>query len=243
MRRILTILSFPVALLLGMATVSAYEAHAINVTANVSNALNVSATAGTELGTPGDPANPLRWRTIPIDISLSNSFTGQARANTVDYMICAQPKPKTHPGDPAIPFDPLFHDFLWMGGASFIEFDEAAGIFHWIGPTTLNFDNTDIPAGITPPIAGVVCPTGAVGSLTNPGDITDTISLWLDVPAFQGVYNFSVDDAFDKVRDDAADCGSRSDTQPCVILPVPPANIAGTNLGLDLVVQVTDIRP
>ena len=123
--------------------------------------------------------------------------------------------------------------FYGWGGASFLEMDPPTvdtGPFLWIGPTT----------DITPP-AGTVCPSGAADTLTNPTDPTDFIYLWLDVPAFATIYN-PADDVFDKPRNDLADCGSKTDGQPCVIMPVPPADIDGTTLGLDLVIQVTDIN-
>lgn len=231
------------------AAVSAYESHAINVTARVSNAITVSHT-DTTLGTDVSPFAPLRWEKIALVISLSNSFIGQSRVNTVNYKVCAAPKPNTY--DPALPESQSF-EFLWMGAASFIEIDPPSpdtGPFWWIGPTTLLLDNTLLFRGITPPASGVVCPAGAVDSLTHPGDDTDTIYLWEDVPTFVDTYNTSAEDAFNKPRNDLADCGDpspalteRTDNQPCVILPVPPANSdEGTQLGLDLIIQVIDIQ-
>ena len=223
---------------MGVAVVSAYEAYAINVTAQVANAVNVSATSGTTLGTSGDPASPLRWRNIPIQVSLSTSFIGQGRVSMVAYRVCAAPKPNTHPGTPNTPLSPF--EFFWMGGTSFIEMDPLelplpsppdTGPFHWIGPTT----------DITPPV-GAVCPAGAANALTNPSDLTDTVYLWLDVQAFETIYNPVVDDLFDKLRNDFAFCGLKGLGQPCVIMPVPPADTNGTTLGLDLVIQVTDIN-
>ena len=232
MRKALSALIVPlVAVALMTAAVSAFEAHTINVTAHVSKSLTVSAT-NDAIGTQGEPKTPLSWEGnfVPIGVGLSQSFLDQGRVSTVDYRVCAQAKPNTHPGDTS---DLEQFEFLWMGGSAFLEMNPPATVtdpFRWIGPST----------DITPP-TGAVCPSGATGILdsTAPADI---INLWWEPPAFA---QFFTQDETVKPRDPLAVCGTgqnvKSDTQPCVILTDPPAKSQGTKLGLDLVIQVTNI--
>ena len=107
------------------AAVSAFESHVINVEAHVSNSLTVPATS-TTIGTKDTPKTPLAWQDnfVSIEVELSQSFVAQSRVSTVDYRVCAQAKPLTHPGTVGILFDSF--DFLWMGGSAFLEIDPGA---------------------------------------------------------------------------------------------------------------------
>ena len=241
------------------AAVSAFESHVINVEAHVSNSLTVPATS-TTIGTKDTPKTPLAWQDnfVSIEVELSQSFVAQSRVSTVDYRVCAQAKPLTHPGTVGLLFDGF--DFLWMGGSAFLEIDPGAppdpnigsGPFFYIGPSAST--NANPETGITPPAGGgVECPLGAEGSLTTldllppagPDNLGDTINLWWEPPVFQEFYDpndTSPGDSSPKPRNDDADCGTRLETEPCVILTDPPAKSQGTPLGLDLVIQVTNIQ-
>ena len=243
------------------AAVSAFESHLVNVEAQVSNALTVSvtgvndATIGT-IGTEAKPKTPLSWQGnfVPIDVKLSSSFVAQGRAFTVHYQVCAQPKEATF-GDGVVnadPFDPSpppdenldGWKFLWMGGSSFIQFfDESPNTYHWIGPSASI--NGDLIAGIVPPPPeDPVCPSGAIGSLDT-NNTLDKINLWWEPPAFEEFYDTENETVKPRSAFGAV-CGAspnvRLSTQPCVILTDPPANSQGTPLGLDLVIQVTNIQ-
>lgn len=73
----------------GVAAMSAYEAHIINVTAKIENALSVS-TEPIEFGT----VFPQEYFEEGLDICLSESFLDEDRADDVHYVIRQKPKPK-----------------------------------------------------------------------------------------------------------------------------------------------------
>jgi cysteine-rich repeat protein len=89
-KRILLSLAVIAALTIGVVGMSAYEAHVINVTAHIENALTV-VTTPIAFGTVF-PQENLTDKTF--DVSLSSSFlaTGQTRLDDVDYKI--EPKVK-----------------------------------------------------------------------------------------------------------------------------------------------------
>ncbi len=75
------------AALAGVVGMSAFEAHVINVTAHIENALGVSA-YGIDYGT----VFPQEDRTGQFTVSLSDSFKEQGRVDTVAYDIVQKPK-------------------------------------------------------------------------------------------------------------------------------------------------------
>jgi len=73
----------------GAAAFSAFEAHVINVTATIENALTVPIEAeGLSYGT----VFPQEELDLPFDVRLSGSFLEQTRVDTVDYVIRQKPK-------------------------------------------------------------------------------------------------------------------------------------------------------
>ena len=77
------------ALVAGVAAISAYEAHVINVTAHIENALAVQ-TRALEFGT----VFPQEYLEKTFDISLSTSFMEEGNADDVNYVINQKPKCK-----------------------------------------------------------------------------------------------------------------------------------------------------
>jgi len=72
----------------GIAAFSAYEAHVINVTAHIENALSVT-TEAIDFGT----VFPQEYVEEDIEITLSSSFLAEDNADDVDYIIKQKPKP------------------------------------------------------------------------------------------------------------------------------------------------------
>ncbi len=72
----------------GVAAMSAFEAHVINVTAHIENALKVETTP-IQFGT----VFPQEYLTKDFKISLSDSFIGASTADDVSYVIAQKPKP------------------------------------------------------------------------------------------------------------------------------------------------------
>ena len=86
-KKLLMALVAVVAVAGGIAALSAYEAHVINVTAHIENALSVPTTPiifGTVF--------PQEMVTNDFTMGLSTSFLAQSRVNAVDYKIVQKPK-------------------------------------------------------------------------------------------------------------------------------------------------------
>ncbi len=87
-KRILLSIAVVVALAIGVVGMSAFEAHVINVTAKIENALSV-------------PVDPITFGTVfpqehlnrPLDIALSSSFIDEGRVDNVNYVIKQKIKP------------------------------------------------------------------------------------------------------------------------------------------------------
>ena len=91
-KKILISLGAIVAVVGGVAAFSAFEAHVINVTAHIENALYVNTTP-IDFGT----VFPQEYVTEEFTVQLSTSFIAEDNADDVDYIIKQKPKPK---GDP-----------------------------------------------------------------------------------------------------------------------------------------------
>ena len=209
----------------GVAGLSAFESYLLNVSVVVENSLSLP-TQSVALG--GPQVHPKEWHTFTLNVELSDSFIAQDRVNALSYQVCAQPKPGTYP-NPSVGFSSL-----WLGGAAFINVkgDKA---WHWIGDTR----------SIDPPPAGFVCP-GVTGTLNRSQSTLGIITLGFDVPVFLAL---SAPNSTNLPRPDIAVCGQGtfSDPQaardePCVEIPIPPGAETGTDLGMDLVIQVTEIN-
>lgn len=203
----------------GVAGIMAFEAHLVNVGAEVSNSLTLSISSVGLVDPTSGEAHPKEWRTASTTVGLSSSFTGQGGVTKVAYKTCAQPKPNTA--------------FLWMGGAAFFQIDGAAlDPWTWIGDTR----------SITPPTAGFICrgPDRTLDSVSTSAsfNLSDTIAIGLDVPVFQ-----DQPAPTNTNRPAGAVCGDTTLAQsvPCVTIPTAQSNLTGTNLGMDLVLQVTSI--
>ena len=87
MKKLALGLAAMVAVVAGVAAMSAFEAHVINVTAKIENALSVS-TDEINFGT----VFPQEHLKQPLDISLSESFMLEDRVDDVNYIIRQKPK-------------------------------------------------------------------------------------------------------------------------------------------------------
>jgi hypothetical protein len=199
----------------GVAAVSAFEAHAVNVKAHVENALTVEPRA-LDFGV----MFPQEWRKDKITISLSESADTEVAAGNVlavNYEIFAEDKVL----DPAVPtYYPWIGEWLWVGIDAPQITDPMDGMMY-VGPATA------IPLHAQPIGAGLT------GSL-NSGNISDLLEVAFLAPAFMPYYNALTD-----IKPDWWP------TEWAPIPENDPRNIpAGVDLGLDLKVQVTGIvRP
>jgi len=200
----------------GVAAVSAYEPHTVNVLAKVENAISVS-TNETDFGT----VFPEEWLSQHFTANLSGSFCEQERVNSVNITVWAEWKAQ----DDGTPYP-------WLGEAMYIECNGAQG---YIGA------NLTMPFGAQPALDA----SGAhMQALLDKDPATDTedqvtIHVWLDVPVFFDSYNENTD-VPDKPRADwADDLAGLLPGEPSMILPTGTPQ--GYEMGLDLKIQVVDI--
>jgi hypothetical protein len=206
----------------GVAAVSAYEAHLINVKAHVENALTVD-TVALEYGT----VFPQEWFKDHKNISLSESALGvlgtaAGNLSSVSYEIYAECKPII---DPVTGNITGYYD--WIGEWLYVGIDPTQ--------TTVDpFDETEMvrvgPKTITCGQAAQA--TGCTGNLSV-GDTVDCLAVMFLAPAFEDYYNA------------LTDVNTKPAWWPADWAPIPntdPRHIpGGVDLGLDLKVQVTGI--
>jgi hypothetical protein len=206
----------------GVAAVSAYEAHIINVKAHVENALTVDTTE-IDFGT----VFPEEWFVEERGIALSTSAVSElddaagGALVSVDYKICAEYKVMT-PGDPPVYYRWL-GDWLWVG----IDTDAPTPADQAM-PAGWELVGPEPDKGYDPQVGPAVMATctSLTGQLTaaNPDDV---LKVMLLTPVFHGYYN--------------PDTDVKPDWWPLGRWPVLQGDPEGEDLGVDLKVQVTDI--
>lgn len=210
----------------GIAAVSAYEAHLINVTAHVENALTVDTTA-IDFGT----VFPEEWLIEERDIALSDSANltlgeGAGALTSVSYEIWAEYKfDDEDPVDMLPDYDPLIDGkdyYKWLGDWLWVGIDattpSGSSMAGW----------TQVGAAPDPATAMAVA-TGLTGTLTD--DTPQTLGVMLLAPCFHGYYNEDTD-----VK---PDWWPTPDTAAWPLLD--QGLHAGCDLGIDLKIQVTGI--
>jgi hypothetical protein len=225
LRRILILGAALVAVVSSVAAVSAFESHLVNVQAHVENA--VVASGGGSIG--GATMFPEEWLTTGVTVDASDSFKNQTRVDTIDYIVCAEPKTIDSPdGDP----------FEWMGGMAYLSTD-GGSTWVWVGPT----------ADLVPPTAGFVCP-GISGQLT--GAAASVVDVGFDAPVRVENYNEDTD-VCDKPRPDTSPHNPQNAAQtgtsdgnaycqaPSVVVPNTVPAI-GEYYGMEVKIQVTGIN-
>jgi hypothetical protein len=221
MRKVILVLAAIVLVASGVAAVSAYEAHVVNVKATVENALQVS-TDNVDFGV----VFPEEWLSEHFSVNFSDSFCQQERVNAVNITVWAEWKLLSDNNTPD-PADDTYYP--WLGEALYIEFDSVYG---YIGPAI-------DPAPSAQPALDA---NGEQiqGTITKGGDPDSyTIYVWLDVPVFEEFYN-GLTDVPDKPRAEWADLAANiSCDVPSMILPLGTPQ--GIEMGVDLKIQVVDI--
>ena len=246
MKKLLLVLGALVIVFSGVAMVSAYEAHTINVKAKVENALNVP-TEEIDFGT----VFPEEWITKAFKVKHSESFCevyqgGRLQQGThvdaINYQVWVVRKPV-----PQVPLPDPYPDpvdnisgvdyYYWLGDALYI------GIFDMLEPLDI------LPAKKYPLAAGgelihvtnLTAPAPTAPVLVLSDNITkpdlgaddlhfDTIVVGLDVPVFEGYYNPTTD----------PEPKPSGLNDPTVTL-TGERNVQGIVLGADIVIQVTNI--
>ena len=250
MKKAILIFAAMLMVLSGVAAVSAYEAHIINVTAKVENAITVSPDEDWELGT----IFPQEFFTKHYTVSLSSSFLaqkwvgeeyvvgGEGRVNAVEIEFWAEEKFKSA-GTPDVYYS-WMGEFVKLGTG--ITDDMTNTATKGGSPTAgadgnVNFADTGWelvgpkPAMAAPAVKSVL--TGRVLGI-QPDGLTqlDTfaLSIGVDAPVFLPYYNYDTDVC---PKPNGLDV-------PTWQVPVDdPRNNNGLGdlMGLDIKVQVVDI--
>jgi hypothetical protein len=221
MKKAIAILAAVMVLFSGVAAVSAYEAHVVNVTAHVENAMKLTGVGfGPDYEYDFGTVFPEEWLIKPFIIRVSNSFceTDQRRVLNIDYSIYAEDKP----------------GYEWLGDALYFHVGwnyttspdgPLAANMTWVGDKTL-------------PRPVLVLSD----SLNKDFNIQDTITMALDVPVFREHYN----EYTDALANPEPDFKPSGKDVPTVIIETDesryPADMSlGVDLGVDIKFQITRI--
>ena len=210
----------------GVAAVSAYEAHIINVKAHVENALTVN-TAEIDFGTVFPEEYFMEERNISLSESalaeLGNGEEGDLE--NVNYEIFAEYK-IFEPGDPQPTYYRWLGDWLWVDMDGEMPSGDTMGDWTNVGAqpdATFANDGTEQANAPSPMAKG----TGHTGQL-NDANREDDLSVLLLTPCFHGYYNIDTD--------------IKPDWWPLGTWPLLDQDLHdGVDLGLDLKVQITSI--
>jgi hypothetical protein len=239
MKKVVLVVIALVLMVSGVAAVSAYEAHLINVRAHVENALTIT-WPGLDEEIDFGTVFPEEWLTRDFIVQHSTSFCAdnQTRVNSVEYSIFVEWKPC--PDMEFAWWDPIEQEWVegldyynWMGYFTYVGIDPVAN--------PLADDLTlvgDPPAGAPGTAAKLVMaapdPLRKIVPVLNP---SDKIVVAIDVPVFEGYWNELTDRL---VNPDGKPSGK---DLPTYVVPadMPGFDPDGMDFGLDLKVQVTDI--
>jgi len=195
----------------GVAAVSAYEAHLINVTAHVENALTVDTTA-LDFGTVFPQEQFDKKRIIELSTSALAELNDAAGGalNQVKYQVYGEWKPAPSgvtPTPSVVGSDTkIYYPWMW-----FLKVAIDATPTATIGTPT-----------VTAPGAQALFPVGTLKS----GNTSDELSIRLDVPVFASFYNALTDPKPSPV---------------IIPTSEPGYNPNGMDYGIDLKIQVIDI--
>ena len=229
------------ALFSGLAMVSAYESHVVNVQATVQNALSVQSglNFGMNLNNQETGAVfPQEWLVQKIPIALSGSFCSpdQQRVSHVEGKIYFEEK----------------QGFDWLGDALYLKLQNGPIVLPIPAGQMVRMDPpgpdppSPRPAGDNPnnlpPKSAVLAPLLEIGGDGGPHFIIDkavsnatTLIVGLDVPVFEAFYN---------PETDVSPKASGLTTGPTVIIAETEDRHKpnGSSLGVDLKIQVTSIH-
>jgi hypothetical protein len=231
MKKVILILAAIVLVASGVAAVSAYEAHVINVKAHVENALSVN-TTDVNFGT----VFPQEWIVRHRSVELSDSAIEELSDDLVAVNFTFFAEWKDCEGEDAYWFDA--QNNAWVG--------PTANFCNWLGDFLyVGWDVDDLATSMTlvgPAQAG---PPSAQQILTS-GRLIDASShdlfIGIDVPVFEGFYNPLTDpepkpSGLDDPTYIIPDGSNKYSPDP----RHPDYDPDGQDFGVDLKIQVTDI--
>jgi hypothetical protein len=185
MKKVLLVLGALVMVLSGVAMVSAYEAHMVNVKAHIETAMvtSVPGAGWLEFGTTFPEEFRVKWFTI----STSGSFCGgeQTRMDTINYEVWVDRKTKLGGGY-----------YRWLGDALYIGVDSTNLWPNDASAQPFPGDLVPVGPGWPPPIGPVISDNITkmdVDGIPGADDGYDVIYVALDVPVFDEYYNADTD--------------------------------------------------
>lgn len=232
MKKTILILAALMMVVSGVAAVSAYEAHTINVKAHVENALEVD-TAEIDFGTVFPEEFLVQHRTVSLsDSAVDEKGTAPGDLNYVEVQAYAEWKPVPEDASPYP--EPVVQDadgndyYAWLGEALFVGFDVSGSDLN--DPAYVNVG----PATVDPPLAQPILTTFQLNGL-----VSVSMAVAIDTPVFEGYYNEYTD----------VDPKQNGLSVPSWIIPKllddgspnPLWDPDGIDMGLDLKIQVIDI--
>jgi hypothetical protein len=236
MKKALLVLGAVAMVFSGVAAVSAYEAHTVNVSARVENAMSISKPDDWHLGQFGT-VFPEEFIWKEFDVRLSTSFCVQLRVRKIHYKICVKER-----------FNPMTGtNFPWMGDAMAFSIDGQSGLgdgeeWAWVGnawppPICVTGDSIN-KQDLLPPYH----PDNPAGPPWDPinwqDDPRDTIRIGLDVPVFREYYNEFSDN---KPKPSGKDVPSVIYEPGDPRYDPYPDGVDDVTLGANIIIQVTDI--
>jgi hypothetical protein len=237
-KKVILVLAALVLVASGVAAVSAYEAHLINVKAHVENALWVD-TDEIDFGT----VFPEEWLIAHRDLRLSDSAINETRIgelDSVEFIIAVEWKPSP---DMEFAWDEdadISNNGQWIPGVGFYNW---MGYFTYVGYNVNGLaPNMNLVGDPPPGVPGTAAKTVLGGPYIATPD-PQRIFVGIDVPVFEGYYNPLTDALVLK------DVGMGFPTKPSGLLvptyiipdDMPGYDPDGMDFGLDLKIQVSDI--
>ena len=218
MKRVLLVLGALVTVFSGVAMVSAYEAHVINVTAHVENAMKLQSVGiGPDYEYDFGTVFPEEWMLKTFVVRVSDSFCelDQTTRLNIDYDIWVEEK----------------EGYYWLGDALYFCVNWNFTTYP-LGPKAA--DMTDVgPTMPTPSAPAIYVLSDSLHKINN---IQDGVTMALDVPVFEGYYNENTD----------VDTKPSGKNVPTVEIKkgesrYPTDMSLGVDLGADVKIQVTRI--
>ena len=218
MKKVLLVLCALVTVFSGVAMVSAYEAHVINVTAHVENAMRLQGVGiGPDYEYDFGTVFPEEWMLRTFVVRVSDSFcepTQTTRLN-IDYEVWVEEK----------------EGYEWLGDALYfcVNWDYTT---YPDGPLAANMTAVG-PTMPTPSAPAIYVLSDSLHKIDN---IMDGVTMALDVPVFEGYYNENTD----------VDTKPSGKDGPTVEIlegesRYPTDMSLGVDLGADVKIQVTRI--
>jgi hypothetical protein len=230
MKKVILILTAIVLVASGVAAVSAYEAHVINVKAHVENALSVN-TSDVNFGT----VFPQEWIVNHREVKLSESACDELEDDliAVNFTFFAEWKDC----DDAMGY--FYDGQAWDAGTA--NYCQWMGEFLYVG-----WDVDDTAAQMTLVGPAAAPPPSAQQILTS-GRLTDCdahqLYIAIDVPVFEGFYNPLTDPEPKPSGEDDPTYIIPDGSLMYTDMPAHPAyDPEGMDFGIDLKIQVTGIE-